>query len=113
MSIFKSIIQWFKSGNTTDKEKHDAYRDFLFDLYSIPIDIIIKKNARWDEFTFSITPIDYRFSITIRHLYSKYSKTVHINGMMYAKLTAEDRINYIDNILQPLLFETITEIKKR
>lgn len=112
MSIFKRIAQWFKPNNKTDKESRDEYRKLLLDLYSIAIDAIMKKNATLDNFVFSIIPVDYRFSINVRHVNSKYSKTVHVNGMVYAKLTTNDKFSYIENILQKLVFETKADIKK-
>lgn len=113
MSIFRRIVQWFKPKRREDKESRDEYRKLLLDLYSIAMDTIMEKNATLDDFVFSIIPVDYRFSINVRHVNSKYSKTVCVNGMVYAKLTTNDKFSYIENILQKLVFELKQTLKKK
>lgn len=112
MSIFKHIAQWFKPKYREDKESRDEYRKLLLDLYSIAIDAIMEKNARFNNFVFSIIPIDHRFSINIKHISGKYSESAHVNGLVYARLTTNDKISYIENILQGLIIETTIDIEK-
>lgn len=112
MSIFKHIAQWFKPKCREDKESRDEYRKLLLDLYSIATDAIMEKNARFNNFVFSIIPIDYRFSINIKHISGKYSESAHVNGLAYTRLTTNDKISYIENILQGLIIETTIDIEK-